>query len=178
MSQSLYEGMFLLTQPAAGNLGDAVEHVKSLLDRAEADVLGLYKWDERKLAYTIKGQRRGVYLLTYFKIDGEKIQGLDRDCNLSEQVLRAMFVRTDHLGETEINEFIKNVEASLDPKILANKAVNTDPTVEPTGTPKTEEAPAEAKTDEAKPAEAKTEDAPAEATSDDAPAAEEVKADA
>lgn len=175
MSQSLYEGMFLLTQPAAGNLGDAVEHVKSLLDRAEADVLGLYKWDERKLAYTIRGQRRGVYLLTYIKIDGEKLQSLDRDCNLSEQVLRAMFVRTDHLGETELNEFIKNVEASLDPKILANKAVNTDPTVEPTGTPKTEDAPAEAKTDEAPAAEATKEAATEEAPKE---AAEEATADA
>ncbi len=177
MSQKLYEGLFLLTQPAASNLGEAVNHVKGLLDRAGAEIIGLYKWDERKLAYTIKGQRRGTFLLGYFHVDGDNLTGLDRDCNLSEQVLRAMVTKADHLGDVEIDQFKKEVEASLDAKIFGGQALNTEPKEE--SAESTEAAPAP----EAAAATIATETpTPAETDEADAPAAEasneEAKAEA
>jgi len=92
-----YEGMFLFPQAAVANLQTAVDHVREILSRADAEVLSLFKWDERRLAYEIKGNKRGVYLLAYFRAAGEKMTEIERACRLSETLLRSMIIRADHL---------------------------------------------------------------------------------
>ena len=104
MSQNLstYEGMFLFPQSASANLKDASEHVHELLNRAGAEIISFAKWDERRLAYEIKGNKRGVYFLSYFKAAPDRLVGLERDCNLSEQLLRAMITRAEHIPEETV----------------------------------------------------------------------------
>ncbi len=97
-----YEAMFLISQATAADLRGAVAHINGLLARAKADVLAMRKWDDRRLAYEIQGQKRGVYILTYFKAPAPSIAGLERDCNLSEQIMRVMILRADHLSEDEM----------------------------------------------------------------------------
>lgn len=101
-----YEGLFLFPQSAVGDMQAAIDHVNSILERADAEVLALSKWDERRLAYDIKGNKRGVYFLTYFKVENDKLAGIERDCNLSEQLLRALVTRADHIP----NELIEGAE--------------------------------------------------------------------
>lgn len=101
-NSNLYEGMFLVSQSAASAGLDAVtDHVREALGRIDAQVITLRKWDERKLAYPIKGQKRGVFLLAMFRCDGTRLTEVERACNLSEQVLRVMFTRCDHFGQVE-----------------------------------------------------------------------------
>lgn len=97
-----YEGMFLFPQSATGNLQDAVDHLNGILERADAEMLAFSKWDERRLAYEIKGNKRGVYFLTYFKAPSDKIAGIERDCNLSEQLLRFLVLRADNVTDEQI----------------------------------------------------------------------------
>jgi len=99
---NLYEAMFLFPQTATADLGGALAHVESILGRSDAEIVSLCKWDERRLAYDIKGNKRGLYFLVYFKADRSKIAGIERDCNLSEQLLRTMVVRADHIPAEEI----------------------------------------------------------------------------
>ena len=99
----LYEALFLVNQSAlATDSEGATAHVQEMLDRAEAETLTLTRWDERKLAYPIEGQKRGTFLIAYFKARPTQIANIERDCNLSEQVLRVMFIRADHMGEAEL----------------------------------------------------------------------------
>jgi len=119
----LYEGLFLLHKQASVDLAAASDHVRGLLERADAEIIAFGKWEERKLAYAIDGQRRGTYLIALFHSTGEKNSELDRDCNLSEQVLRAMITRADHMGEIEINQVKENIEkASDESKLRAESA--------------------------------------------------------
>lgn len=99
---NMYEGMFLFPQTATADLAGAVAHIESILERAGAELVSICKWDERRLAYDIKGNKRGLYLLTYFKAERSRISGIERDCNLSEQLLRAMVVRADQIPAEEI----------------------------------------------------------------------------
>lgn len=92
-----YEGLFLFPQAAVAELKAASDHVLELLQRAGAEILSFKKWDERRLAFEIKGNKRGLYFLAYFKAKGSKMHNLERDCNLSEKLLRAMFTRADHV---------------------------------------------------------------------------------
>lgn len=92
-----YEGLFLFPQAATGNLQAAVDHIREILARANAEIISLKKWDERRLAYEIQGNKRGVYFLVYFKASTDKLAGIERDCNLSEQLLRTMVTRADQM---------------------------------------------------------------------------------
>ncbi len=91
-----YEAMFLVSQSAEPSMGKAIEHIKHLFERANAEIIALSKWDERRLAFENDKQKRGLYVLAYFTADPVNIQGLERDCNLSETLMRAMFLRADH----------------------------------------------------------------------------------
>ena len=105
-----YEGMFLVGQAAATDLNAVTDHLKQILGRAGAELISMRKWDERRLAYEIRKQKRGLYILTYFNCPADHIADLERECNLSETVLRAMFLRADHLTEEEM----RNTDAQQD----------------------------------------------------------------
>jgi len=109
----LYEGMFLFNiQAINGNLQEAVDQLNEILSRAEADVIALARWDERKLAYEIKGQKRGLYLLAHFKVRPSQVANIERDVNLSETLLRCLIIKAEHIGETEL-EAAKEEAAKL-----------------------------------------------------------------
>ena len=107
----LYEGLFLVSQSAVSTgLGSIIDTVRGMLDRAGAEVVTLHRWDERKLAYPINAQKRGTYLLALFKVAPVQIANIERDCNLSEDVLRVLMTRADHFGETEIEQAKKDAQ--------------------------------------------------------------------
>jgi small subunit ribosomal protein S6 len=171
---SLYEGLFLMGPQAGSDLQGALDHIQEILDRAEADTVVLKKWEERKLAYAIRGQKRGVYIIAFFRVAHTKLPNIDRDCNLSEQVVRAMVIRADHIGETELN-LAKEEEANT--KVEAK--LKADAAAAATEAKPAEAAATEAVATEAAPVEATTvatEEAPsepaAEAPADDAPKSE------
>ena len=111
----LYEALFLVSQAAlASDSAGVTAHVQEMLDRAEAETLSLHRWDERKLAYPVDNQKRGTYLISYFKARPTQIANITRDCNLSEQVLRVMFVRADHMGETELKAALEGATVAQD----------------------------------------------------------------
>ncbi len=122
MSESnvaLYEGLFLFNiQEIEGDLNVAMETLQEILDRAEAEVITLSKWDERKLAYEIKGQKRGLYLLTHFKARGSQIANIERDVTLNEKLLRCMIIKGDHIGETELEQFVQAASKTADEAAL------------------------------------------------------------
>lgn len=97
-----YEAMFLVSQAVGTDLNGVVDHIKHILDRAGAKLIALRKWDERRLAFEIQKQKRGVYFLAYFTCDASRLVQIERDCNLSEQILRTLCIRADHLTLEEM----------------------------------------------------------------------------
>lgn len=116
----LYEALFLVNQAAlATDSVGVTAHIQEMLDRAEAETLTLQKWDERKLAYPVENQKRGTFLIAYFNVRPTQIANIERDCNLSEQVLRVMFIRADHMGEIEL-------QAALEGRVLNEEEPETE----------------------------------------------------
>ena len=118
--KTTYEGMFLLD---AGNpdFNAAGEPVRAVLARSEAEILALNPWEDRKLAFEIKGRKRGLYVLTYFKVDPLKVAEIEHDCLLDERILRSMILRRDHITDEQINAKTPATEAP--PKELELPAV-------------------------------------------------------
>ena len=99
-SKRMYEGMFLVDSASATSNWDDVEsELQRVFDRADAEVLSLRKWDDRRLCYDISGHKRGTYILTYFNIDPDRISGIERDVKLNEKLLRVLILRADCIPE-------------------------------------------------------------------------------
>ena len=94
MPANIYECMFLLdTTKVAGDVPNAARQLHSLLERNHAEILASRPWDERRLAYPIRNHKKGLYYLTYFRTDAKNLVNFDRDCKLSELILRQMVLR-------------------------------------------------------------------------------------
>ena len=98
-----YEGMFLFDPGMLTDWESVQKEVHRLLERAEAQVVACSRWDERRLAYEIKGRKRGIYALVYFKADPTKIVGIERDVNLSESALRCLIIKVE-MTDDEMKE--------------------------------------------------------------------------
>lgn len=121
-----YEAMFLIGQAAAADLSGVIEHIKEILARGHAEIIAMRKWDERRLAYEIKKQKRGLYILCYFKAPNDQLGHIERDCNLSEKVLRALILRADHLTQDEMAAADGRTELEVEAKLRA-KALTEQP---------------------------------------------------
>jgi small subunit ribosomal protein S6 len=98
----LYESMFLLdNQAVRAGWKQAKASVTDVLSKHGARVATARRFDERKLAYPIRGRRRGTYLLAYYEIDPNQIDGLRRELDLSETVLRYLQLTVEAIPEGE-----------------------------------------------------------------------------
>jgi len=94
-----YEGLFLVDEGKASDNAQAVlDHIRGLLERHGGSIETLEKWDSRRLAYEVQGKRRGVYFLARFDGDPTQIAALERDCRISNVLLRTMIVRAESTG--------------------------------------------------------------------------------
>ena len=93
-SAKLYEGMFLMDSNLAQKDWSVLEtHILDILKKNRADVLYSEKWPDRRLAYDIKGAKKGTYFLTYFNAPPDAIKDIERDARLSERILRLLIVQ-------------------------------------------------------------------------------------
>lgn len=96
MATNVYEGLFILDPNRyARDQSGVSEEVNKLLEDAGSNVMVSRLWDERRLAYPIKNHRRGAYWITYFEMDGTKLDGVNRQCQINDNILRHMFVKLD-----------------------------------------------------------------------------------
>lgn len=103
--KKLYEAMFLVdSAEAAADWEGVNKTIKKILKRADADVISIRKWEDRRLAYGIGGKDRGLYILCYFRAEGDKIRDIERDVQLSEQVIRVLILCAEHMTEEDIEK--------------------------------------------------------------------------
>lgn len=96
MAVNVYEGMFILdsnryARDAAGVSGQ----IPDMITKLGGEMLASRLWEERRLAYPIDGHRKGAYWLAYFKLDSGQIAPLTRQCQLSESILRTLFLKVE-----------------------------------------------------------------------------------
>ena len=110
----LYEGMFLLdNQAVRADWNAAKAVVTSLLSKHGGRVQTARRWDERKLAYPIRGRKRGTYLLVHFEQDGPGSQAVRRDLDIEERLLRYLILAVEALPEGELEASRAELEAGF-----------------------------------------------------------------
>jgi small subunit ribosomal protein S6 len=96
MAVSVYECMFLLdTTKVAGDVAAADKTLRGILEKHHAEVIVSRPWDERRLTYPVRKQKKGLYFLTYFSSEGKNLAEIEHDCALNEMILRMLILRID-----------------------------------------------------------------------------------
>jgi small subunit ribosomal protein S6 len=85
--------------------------IPRMIEECGGEVLVSRLWDERRLAYPIRRQRKGTYWLTYFRVDGSRIAELTRQCQLSDSILRHLFVKIDRRIVDALVEHARSVQS-------------------------------------------------------------------
>ena len=72
---------------------DAVKRVNTLIERSGGTVERTNLWGKRKLAYEVKHQKEGSYVLQDFQFDPGRVPELESALKITEEVLRHLIVR-------------------------------------------------------------------------------------
>jgi small subunit ribosomal protein S6 len=151
VAAKLYEGMFLVDSALAASDWQGVnDTISSILTKVGAEIVSINKWDDRRLAYDIRGKSRGAYILAYFRVDGSRITEIERAVQLSEQIMRLLVLSIEDLGEgylaKETSEVMAQEAAPTDLPQAPPAAVDAEPAAatdaEPEAERKADEAPA------------------------------------
>jgi small subunit ribosomal protein S6 len=102
VKRKLYEGMFLVDSAQAADWDATKAVLEGVLKRANADILEMKKWDDRRLAYEINKKARGAYILCYFNADCDKIHDVEKAVQLSEQIMRVLILNTEQMSEDDM----------------------------------------------------------------------------
>ena len=100
--KKLYEAMFLVDSAEATDWDAVITTIKNILKKAEAEIVSIKKWDDRRLAYEINGKTKGTYILCHFRAEGGRIQDIERDVQLSERIMRVLILSAEHIPQEDI----------------------------------------------------------------------------
>ena len=90
----VYEGLFILDSNAFARDREGLpREINGYIETAGGQIEVSRLWEERRLAYPIKGQRKGAYWITYFRLPTGALKDLTRQCEIHDGILRQLFVR-------------------------------------------------------------------------------------
>ena len=98
---ALFEHVIMLKQELSSS--DIVSEVKKheeLLSKLEGKIIYKESWGLRNLAYPIKENKKAFYEFMNIEISQDKIEQINADLNLNENVIRYLSVRVKSFGET------------------------------------------------------------------------------
>jgi small subunit ribosomal protein S6 len=90
----VYEGLFIFdSNKFARDQASLPGEVEEMINSGGGEVIVSRLWEERRLAYAIKGQRKGTYWLMYFRSPTSEVKSLNRKCELHDSVLRHLVIK-------------------------------------------------------------------------------------
>lgn len=91
-----YELIFIVHPQVEGDaLTALLDNVKGLVERNGGRVVHVDPWGMRRLAYPIRKQWEGQYVLMRLEMETRGVAALERGLRLSEPILRHLIVRVE-----------------------------------------------------------------------------------
>ena len=76
-------------------LAGVTEKVSQFITEGGGQITNVDHWGRRRLAYPIRNQREGYYVLMQVQLDPESIGELERKLKLTEEIVRYLLVRAE-----------------------------------------------------------------------------------
>jgi small subunit ribosomal protein S6 len=102
---------------------DVIKRVNTLIERAGGAAERTNLWGKRKLAYEVKHQKEGAYVLQDFQIDPQRIPELEAALKITEEVLRHLIVRKPEKAAPALAVAPPPAEVILEPIAVEAEAV-------------------------------------------------------
>ncbi|MDQ2943254.1 MAG: 30S ribosomal protein S6 [Candidatus Dormibacteraeota bacterium] len=102
---------------------DAIKRVNTLIERSGGAIERTNLWGKRKLAYEVKHQKEGSYVLQDFQIEPGRLPELEAALKITEEVLRHLIVRKPEKAAVAITVAPPPAEVVLEPIALESEAV-------------------------------------------------------
>ena len=90
-----YEVMFIVDIANEEVIQAAVKLVQDTIVRIGGTVTKVDEWRKRHLAYEVKHQNEGYYVVVDFEADPSQIAELDRIIKIHEEIIRHIIVKQD-----------------------------------------------------------------------------------
>ena len=91
-----YETLFIVqVDLPTDELNSLIERYKTIVTAFKGTIIRVEKWGKRKLAYEIKKQSNGLYVLLDFAGKSSIIEELERNFKIDDKVLKFMTIMKD-----------------------------------------------------------------------------------
>lgn len=117
----IYEELYILRPDISEEDADAsVEMIRQVVADSGGSVEKVEKWGVRKLAYRLKKQAEGFYILVVFNAKADAVKEIERRLRVSDNVLKFLTVRIDEkLKWLEKRKKIRDKRAARKPQVAA-----------------------------------------------------------
>ena len=96
MAHNVYECMLIYDPNSyARDPAGVGNKITKMVSNCGGEMLVSRLWNEQKLAYPIRGHRKGTYWLSYFRLDSTKLTEFNRACRLEDDIIRSLTLRVD-----------------------------------------------------------------------------------
>ncbi len=90
-----YEFMLIVSTKVGEKTTELVEKFENLVSE-KAQLTKIDRMGKRKLAYSIRKELEGEYVVFYFDSNPELPQEIDRICQITDGVLRSLIIKKNH----------------------------------------------------------------------------------
>lgn len=90
-----YEVMFIVNVADEEVIKSAVELVRNTIAKIGGIIDKEDEWGKRQLAYEVKHQTEGYYVVIDFQADPAQIKELDRVIKIHEEIIRHIIIKLD-----------------------------------------------------------------------------------
>ena len=102
---SNYEGVLIARQDlGASQVNDLVSNLSEVIKKEGGEVVKVDNWGLKNLAYRIKKNRKGYYVLLNIVAPSKAINEYERVMRLNEDVIRFMTVKVEEFNSNEAGE--------------------------------------------------------------------------
>lgn len=90
-----YETIFIVRPTLSDEeVNKIIEKIRGMIEKKGGKVLSTENWGKKKLAYGVKKEKKGTYLLFRFKGDGKLVAELERQGLIDDALIKFLTVKS------------------------------------------------------------------------------------
>ncbi|MBI4715456.1 MAG: 30S ribosomal protein S6 [Nitrospirae bacterium] len=118
---SIYESISIL-KPSLSE--EEIQKIQSRVEgiiRKDGDLIAFENWGKKKLAYDVRKEKRGVYLMFRFRGTGKNIPELERAYRFDDNVIKFMTVKLEKPAAAHVEQVVAAKAAQAAPAAAVAK---------------------------------------------------------
>ena len=111
--KQLYEIIFIIKSTITDEeVTKTIDKVRGTVERGNGEVVRVENIGRKRLAYEVKKEKKGIYILMHFKGKGNLVFDVERTCRLDEFIIRFMTVKMDATAAPSAVPTLENAVAA------------------------------------------------------------------